>query len=406
MWAGNLKTALGSLRNAKARSLLTMLGIIIGVSSVITVVSLGEGLKHNIIGQVHSLGSDVLTVRPGKLVSTSSSRQSLNLLAFLSTSTLSEQDVSSLGKLPSVSFVVPVDFVTNSASGEGQQLDNISVLGTNSDLYDLLKPKIDAGAFIDKGNEADNVAVIGSAVATQLFGGSNPIGHTVSILGQDFIVRGALAPSAGGLISAQQSDLNSTIFLPFGPAKNLVGDKTNIIQILIKAKAGFSSDKVAADARQRLMQNRGGGEDFSVLQQRQLLELTSGVVNTATNFITGLAAVALLVGGIGIMDIMLVSVTERTREIGIRKAIGASNRQILSQFLIEGLALTIGGGFIGILVSLMIFGFLRLYTGLHPIITLPVMVLAVSISIIIGVVFSVIPALKAARKHPIDALRG
>lgn len=406
MWSGNLKTAIGSLRSAKWRSLLTMLGIIIGVSSVVTVVSLGEGLKQQVVGQINTLGSDVLTVRPGKLVSQSSARQSLNLLAFLSTSTLSEQDEATISKLPSVSAVAVVDFVTSSASSDGQQLDNVSVLGTGPELFDLLHPKIDSGAFFTKDNVADNVAVIGSGAATQLFGGSSPIGHSISILGQDFIVRGVLVPSAGGLISAQQSDLNQTIFLPLGPAKNLVSGRTNILQILAKAKPGINPDTAATDIRRILLQNRGGSEDFSVLKQQQLLDLTSGVVNTATGFTTGLAAVALLVGGIGIMDIMLVSVSERTREIGIRKAIGATNRQILSQFLIEGLVLTIGGGFIGILVSLIIFGFLRLYTGLHPVINAPVMILAVAVSVIVGIIFSVAPALKAARKNPIDALRG
>lgn len=406
MWSGNFKTAVGSLRSSKWRSLFTMLGIIIGVSSVVTVVSLGEGLKQQIVGQIQTLGSDVLTVRPGKLTSDHTGRQSLNLLAFLSTSTLSEQDVTTISKLPSVSTIAPVDFVTNSASSSDEQLDNVSVLGTNPDLYDLLRPKIDSGAFFNKDNAADNVAVIGSGVSAQLFSGSNAIGHSISVLGQDFIVRGVLAASAGGLISAQQSDLNQTIFLPFEPAKNLVGGHTNILQILVKAKAGVNPDSVATDIRHVMLQNRGGSEDFSVLKQQQLLDLTGGVVNTATGFTTGLAAVALLVGGIGIMDIMLVSVSERTREIGIRKAIGATNRQILNQFLTEGLVLTIGGGLIGILVSLIIFGFLRLYTGLHPVINAPVMILAVAVSIIVGVIFSVVPALKAARKHPIDALRG
>ena len=406
MWSGNLKTAIASLRSAKWRSLLTMLGIIIGVSSVVTVVSLGEGLKQQVVGQIHTLGSDVLTVRPGKLVSDGSARQSLNLLAFLSTSTLSEQDVSTIAKLPQVSTAVPINFVTNSAAAGGLQLDNVSVLGTDAQLNDLLQPKMDSGVFFSKENANDNVAVIGSTIAAQLYSGSNPLGHPISILGRDFIIRGVFAPSAGGLVTVQQSDLNSTVFLPFGPAKSLVDNRTNISQILIKAKPGVSPDTAVAEIRKVLLQNRGGSEDFSVLKQQQLLELTGKVVNKATGFVTGLAAVALLVGGIGVMDIMLVSVSERTREIGIRKAIGTTNRQILSQFLTEGLVLTIGGGFIGILVSLMIFGFLQLYTGLEPVINVSVMVLAVSVSIAVGIVFSVVPALKAARKHPIDALRG
>ena len=406
MWSGNLKTAIASLRSAKWRSLLTMLGIIIGVSSVVTVVSLGEGLKQQVVGQIHTLGSDVLTVRPGKLVSDGSARQSLNLLAFLSTSTLSEQDVLTVSKLPQVSTVVPINLVTNSAAGGEQQLDNVSVLGTDAQLNDLLRPKMDSGAFFTPENANDDVAVIGSTIAAHLYSGSNPLGHPISVLGRDFIIRGVFAPSAGGLVTIQQSDLNSTVFLPFGPAKKLVDNRTNISQILIKAKPGVNPDTAVAEIRKVLLQNRGGSEDFSVLKQQQLLELTGKVVNKATGFVTGLAAVALLVGGIGVMDIMLVSVSERTREIGIRKAIGATNRQILGQFLTEGLVLTIGGGFIGILVSLMIFGFLRLYTGLEPVINVSVMLLAVSVSIAVGIIFSVVPALKAARKHPIDALRG
>ena len=405
MLNGNVKTAIGSLRSAKWRSLLTMLGIIIGVSSVITVVSLGEGLKQQVVGQIHTLGSDVLTVRPGKLVSNHSTRQSLNLLAFLSTSTLSEQDVSSISKLPVVSSAIPIDFVTNSAGADNIQLDNISVLGTNTELNDLLHLQMDVGTFFGRENAGDNVAVIGSAVAAQLFSGTNPVGHSIGILGQDFVVRGVIVPSSGGLISAQQPDLNSTVFLPLAPAKNLAAGRVNISQILIKTKTGTDPDAAVSDVRKVLLQNRAGAEDFTVLKQQQLLNLAGNVVNTATGFITGLAAVALLVGGIGIMDIMLVSVSERTREIGIRKAIGATNHQILSQFLIEGLALTIGGGFIGIIVSLVIFGFLRLYTNLHPVINAPVMILAVSVSVAVGVIFSVAPALKAARKNPIDALR-
>ena len=406
MFSGNLKTAINSLRSAKWRSLLTMLGIIIGISSVVTVVSLGEGLKQQVVGQINTLGSDVLTVRPGKLVSDGSAKEKLNLLALLSTSTLSEQGVTSISKLPSVGAVVPIDFVTNSVSNDGQRLDNVSVLGTSAELNDILRPKIDFGGFFTKDNASDHVAVVGSAVAAQLFGDVNPIGHSVNVLGQDFVVRGAINPSAGGLISAQQADLNYTVFLPLEPAKSLVGGKVNISQILIRAKASVNPDVVVTDVQKTLLQNRGGAEDFTVLKQDQLLELTGGVVSTATGFITGLAAVALLVGGIGIMDIMLVSVSERTREIGIRKAVGATNRQILSQFLTEGLALTIGGGFIGIIVSLIIFTLLRLYTGLHPVINAPVMILAVVVSIVVGVIFSVAPALKAARKDPIVALRG
>jgi putative ABC transport system permease protein len=147
-------------------------------------------------------------------------------------------------------------------------------------------------------------------------------------------------------------------------------------------------------------------EDFTVLKQTELLNIAGSTVGVVTKFISAIAAVSLLVGGVSIMDIMWVSVSERTREIGIRKAIGATNRQILSQFLVEGSLLSVFGGLIGIIVSLIINLLLRLYTSLHPAITVPIMVLAVFISVVVGIIFSVAPALKAARKRPIDALRG
>lgn len=396
--------AVKSLRSAKWRSLLTMLGIIIGVSSVITVVSLGEGLKQQVVGQVNDISSDVLTVRPGKLVG--NSNQDLNLLAFFSTSTLSEQDVESISKLPSVGSVAPIDFVTNGVKADGRQLDNTAVLGTKAQLSELMQLKLDIGDFFSAESEKDNVAVIGAAVASELFQEVNPVGHSVNVLGQDFIIRGLIKPSGGGLVTAEQINLNYTVFLPLEPAKALVGGRVNIPQILIKTREGTEPDAAAAQVRQALVQNRGGTEDFTVLKQEQLLSLAGGAVNTATSFMTALATIALLVGGIGIMNIMLASVTERTREIGIRKAVGATNRQILSQFLTEGLALTITGGIIGILVSLAIFGLLRLYTGLQPVITLPVILIAVGVSVAIGIIFTVAPALKAARKDPIVALRG
>ena len=158
-------------------------------------------------------------------------------------------------------------------------------------------------------------------------------------------------------------------------------------------------------AIQNTLRRLHGNSDFSVLQQKQLLDVANSVINTATHFISTVAAISLLVGGIGIMDIMLVSVSERTREIGIRKAIGATNRQILNQFLVEGLVLSVTGGLIGVLASLAIDLGLKLYTNWHPALAWPMIVIAVVFSVLIGVIFSIIPAIKAAAKNPIEALR-
>ncbi len=404
MWNGNVKSAITALRQSKWRSLLTMMGIIIGVSSVVTVVSLGEGLKQQIVGQINSLGSNVITVRSGKLVS-GSTENSLNLLGFFSASTLTNKDVSAVSKLPSVQSVVPIDFVTNSAKTGGHEMDNLYVIGTSPDLPILLNQKVNYGDFFDDSQTGQNFAVIGSNVATRLFGELNPVGHSLVISGVNFTVEGVLAPSPGGLLSIAETDFNSAVFIPTTVANGLANGHTDLLQILAQSR-GSDLNGTVSDIQNALNQTHNGADDFTVLKQDQLLGLTSGVLNIFTAFISGIAAISLLVGGIGIMDIMLVSISERTREIGIRKAIGATNRQILNQFLVEGLALTLAGGFIGIILSLLINLGLRADTNLQPEITVWVMVLAVGVSVIVGIFFSVIPAFKAARKNPIDALRG
>jgi putative ABC transport system permease protein len=404
---GSLKTAIASLRESRWRSFFTMLGIIIGVTSVVTIVSLGEGLKQQIAGQINKLGSDVVTVRSGKLVNRSQGGDinSLNLLAFLSTSTLTNEDVDSLNKLKPVQAVVPINFVTSSARGDGTSSDNLFVVGTSYQMSDVLKHKVEFGDFFDQDNSDKNVAVIGSTVAHQLFKEINPVGQTIHVNGSDFIIHGVLDQSSGGLVSVVEIDFNSAVFIPNQAALDLTNDKSNILQILIKSNPG-QLDQTVSGARKVLLKNHHSQENFSILRQNELLDLAGNSVSTVTKFISAIAAVSLLVGGISIMDIMWVSVSERTREIVIRKAIGATNRQILNQFLIEGSLLSVFGGIVGIILSLIINGLLRLYTDLDPAITVPIMVLAVTISVAVGIIFSVAPALKAARKHPIDALRG
>jgi len=408
MWSGNLKTAIASLSRSKWRSFFTMLGIIIGISSVVTVVSLGEGLKQQIVGQINHLGRDVITVRSGNLVNRTANSEigSLNLLAFLSASTLTDQDATSLSHLPSVSAVAPMDFVTSSAKADGKQLNNLFVIGTTPDISQILPESVEYGDFFDQSGPDQKNAVIGSDVAQQLFGELNPVGQSLTISGRSFLVQGVLARSSVSLLSVAETDFNSAIFIPLQPAEELASGNNNILQILVKAKDVNNLDATVADVNRVLLSTHQGQNDFTVLKQYELLNIASGVINQLTGFIASIAAISLLVGGIGIMDIMLVSVSERTREIGIRKAVGATNRQVLNQFLVEGLVLSVGGGILGIAASLLIFGILRIYTNLQPVITVPVMVLAVGVSVAVGVIFSVVPALKAARKSPIDALRG
>lgn len=407
MFSGNVKSAVANLRSSKWRSLLTMMGVIIGITLVVTIVSLGEGLKNQIVGQVNQLGSDVLTVRSGKLVSRGASGEisNLNILAFLNSSTLTAKDVAALKNLSSVTDVAPIDFVTSNISSDSSEVNNAFVLGTTPALPSLLHQKLAYGDFFSDSDSDQKFAVIGSNIARKLYSELNPVGHTIIVAGQSYIIHGVLTSSSGGLLSVGETDFNSAVFINFEQAKSLTEGGTNILQILLRSKDS-NTDAAVSDVRKTLLESHQNNEDFTVLKQDELLSVANSVVDKLTGFISAIAAISLFVGGIGIMDIMLASVSERTREIGIRKAVGATNRQILNQFLVEGLALTIGGGLIGVIVSLLVYLILRLYTNFHPVITVPIMILAVLVSIAVGVIFSVIPALKAARKDPINALRG
>jgi putative ABC transport system permease protein len=402
MWSGNFKTSLASLRESRWRTTFTMLGIIIGISSVVTVVSLGEGLKQQITGQINQISPNVLTVRPGRLANTGSLA---SLYSFLSPSTLTPGDVNSLHSLSSVANVAPIEFVTSTVQDDKTQVDNAFVAGTSSNLAQVLNQHLDFGGFFTDDDQEQNFAVIGSDIAGKLFSEFNPVGETLHINGEEFVVRGVFAKSTGSLLSLSQADLNSSVFIPTSAAEALTKGRTNILQVFVKAKQDANIDAMVVQVNQKLTKDHGGGRDFTVLKHDQLLGVSNKLVDSATGFISAIAAISLLVGGIGIMNIMLVSVSERTREIGIRKALGATNRQILNQFLVEGLLLSIGGGIIGIAVSYLINLLLRLYTGWKPIISLPILFLAVAVSVAAGVVFSLAPAFQAARKDPIDALR-
>ena len=404
MWSGNLKTAVTNLRLNKWRSILTMMGIIIGVTSVVTVVSLGEGLKQQVVGQINQLGSDIITVRSGKLAN-GTSTSNLSIFSLWNASTLTDQDTAAIAKLPSVSGTVSFNYVTNSATGDSnKELDNISVIGTGSDMASILDKQVDYGSFFSSEQQNQNVAVIGTNIAQQMFDQLNPVGHSLQISGQYFVVVGVLAQSPTSLLSIAETDFNSAVFIPIPAAQSITKGHSNILQILAKSNGG-DINTTAGDIKAALYKTHNGANNFSVLKQDELLKLAGGVISVITEFISGIASIALVVGGIGIMDIMLASVSERTREIGIRKAVGATNRQIRSQFLIEGLTLSIAGGLIGVIVALTINITLRIYTNLQPIVSIPVVILATAVSLVIGVVFSVVPAVTAARKNPIDALR-
>jgi putative ABC transport system permease protein len=403
----NFRMAIGSLRSARLRSFLTMLGIIIGVASVVTTVSLGEGIKHQVSGQLNSLGSDLITVRPGKISEQGQGAAigSLNVFsAGLGSGSLSEADLQTVRQTSTIREAVPFSLISGVPSVEGHSFDKGLILATNGNVPELLNQKVEFGAFI-KDDESDRqVAVIGASAADAIFQEVAPIGKTMQIRGQDFIIRGVLEKTTTNPLTPGP-DFNNTIFIPYNIGKSLSGGTAPIYQILAKPTNPEHTQGAITDLTNNMKASHGGQEDFSVLDQKDNLKVTNEVVGLLTKLIGGIAAVSLLVGGIGIMNVMLVSVSERTREIGIRKAVGATTRQIRTQFLIEAVVLSVWGATIGLLIAGFVNIALRVSTHFEPVITWQVVAIAAGVSVLVGVIFGAAPAFKAARKDPIEALR-
>lgn len=403
MARGDIKLAVASLRSTRWRSFLTMLGIIIGIVSVVTTVSLGEGIKRQVASQITSMGKDVVIVRSGVSQSNNPSLGSSSLFSNISTTALSDDDISVLGQIPNVSAVVPVAAANGIAVVDGQSLPGGTVIATSPEFPQAVNQNVEFGGYFTGGEETRHVVVIGKRVAEQLFKENVPIGRTLQIRGQDFIVRGVFEEFNTGTL--QSTDFNRAVFIPYPVAKELTGGVVPISNVIIKTNSAAAVVQVTRDAKERLKNAHSGQVDFTIVTQNDNLASATKTVNLITQFVAAIAGISLLVGGIGIMNIMLVSVTERTREIGIRKALGATNRQILNQFLIEAAVLSIVGGMIGVVIALLVNYGLRISTDLNPVITIPVVVVATGVSWVVGIVFGVAPAVKAAQKDPIESLR-
>lgn len=404
---GNMKIALASVRSNKWRSLLTMLGIIIGIVSVVTVVGIGEGVKHQIAQQINHFGKDLITVRPG-YVPTSASRHSLTntdlLFGLNSVNGLNDHDLQTVQKSSHVRIAAPLSLVPGTVATADRQLTNSLVLGTNANLQEALNQSVQYGDFLDADSEDQNVAVIGHGVASSLFNDNVPLGQHFTFRGETFIVRGMFSAFQGTPLSPA-SNFNEAIFIPFQTAERLTGNGAQMYTILAKPDRPANTAAAIKFIQDNLYQAHGNQRDFSVLNSQQSVEASGNVLSLLTTLIAGVAAISLLVGGVGIMNIMLVSVTERMHEIGVRKAIGATNRQILNQFLAEAMVLSVSGGVLGIAASLLVDLLLRVYTSFKPVISWQAVVIATVVSVAIGLVFGTAPAAKAASKDPIQALR-
>lgn len=401
----HMRMALGSINASKTRSFMTMFGVIISVASVITIVGLGHGLRNQVSKQITKLGSNLIIVQPGKRGGGAVNLQSLQSVSNTGSGILTEQDLASASKIPDISQLSPVTTIAGLPIYEERTMTNAVIVGASESLPEIIDKKIEYGSYFSREDLNNNYATIGRDVAEELFNENVPIGKAFTIRGVEFIVQGVFEKTPVTPLSPSVN-FNSAIVIPYQKAKEISAGSLQINQMLITAKNSEITADVSKNIHSALMINHGGQEDFSVLRQEETLAISDEVFNQLTVFIGGAAIIALVVGGIGIMNIMFATVSERTREIGIRKAIGATNRQIVSQFIVEAVTLSASGGVVGIIMSLIVIAAIRSTTNLEPAIVLPVVGGAFLVSVSVGIISGILPALKAARKDPIESLRG
>jgi putative ABC transport system permease protein len=378
----------------KARSALTMLGVIIGVAAVILLVAIGTGVQGEITGQIEGLGSNLLFIVPGQYSGGMGGDQAPPARRL----TMEEADLIAR-KVEGISAVVPV-LQGGATIKAGNRSMRVVVAAGNEQGTEVFASTLAGGRHYRRSEVqvAARVCSLGSRVAETLFPGKDPVGQRVSINGQRFTVIGHYESLGGGL----SGDQDSQVYIPVTTAQRLFG--VNFINtIVVKAATADDVERVKAEIRRVLTPRYG--EEFTVFTQEQTLGLLSDLLGTLTYMLAGIAGISLLVGGIGIMNIMLVSVTERTREIGIRKAVGARTYDILSQFVIEAVALSVLGGTIGIALGWSGAVAMARFTPVPTDVTPWAVALAFFFSAGVGVFFGVYPAWKASRLDPIVALR-
>jgi len=395
------KSALISILRNKLRSFLTTLGVIIGVLSVILLTSIGNGLTVFVEEQFENLGSNLLIISPGEIVSEEGGFNPDAAALSLTTSKLSEKDVDNLKRAGyPLSAVAPViegsiDIRTEQGKRKGYSL------ATTPDYSVLRNTKAVSGRFFSDSDVTGNrkVAVIGNKIKEKLFAGVDPVGASLTINRVRFEVIGVAEKKSSGSFGGP--DIDSTVYIPISTARSALSqDKVSYILVQAADKTSIERGK---ERIKEIMSKRLQEEDFSVTDQSEILKTIQTILSTLTVGLAGIAAISLVVGGIGIMNIMLVAVSERTREIGLRKALGATPNNILVQFLIEAVVLSTLGGIIGIILGILGATAITAFFPATP--ALNSILLAFGVSFTTGVIFGVFPARKAASLSPIEALR-
>jgi putative ABC transport system permease protein len=399
LW-NSLLLAWRSIRRNLLRSFLTVLGIVIGVSAVITMVTLGQGATRAVQDQIAGLGSNLLQVRPGQRLGAGMGAAGAPAFAEADVQAIATQLGGIRAVAPEVRRGVTVVYAARNWS--------TSVTGTTNAYFETSNWRLAAGRKFEEHEERAGAAVcvIGATVRRELFGAADPLGLQIRVKDFSCEVIGLLASKGQGAFGTDQDDM---ILLPLRTVQRRVAGSTRVNTLLVSMKEGSDAQGVKANLTQLLRERRhlaeGEDDDFNVLDTRQIAETLSGTTQIMTTLLGAVAAVSLLVGGIGIMNIMLVSVTERTREIGVRLAIGALEREVLLQFLIEAVVLAALGGLVGVALAAIASVVLAQVMGVPFLFNAGINLLALGFSAAIGVIFGYFPARRAAQLDPIEALR-
>lgn len=406
-WLETLRTGLDAVRTHRLRSGLTVVGIMIGIAAVILTVGLGQGAQNQVASEINALGTNLLTITPGSSTSSSGIRE-----GFGSASTLIEADATALQSktvAPDIKAAAPVASSSESLTA-GSSSWTSTVNGTTPTWETVRNRSVTQGRFIDDQDVTDGsaVAVLGSTTASELFKGVDPVGETVKVDGVPFTVIGVLN-SVGSSSTSSSSNQDDQVVVPITTATQRLFGSSTLSSILVQATSSSTLSAAYQEADTELLALHGistsSDADFTITSESSLVSTSTSVDRTLTILLGGIAGISLLVGGIGVMNIMLVSVTERIREIGLRKALGATPKLIRRQFLLEASVLGLTGGALGALLAVLGTILLPHAIGYPISLSATASVGALLVAIAIGLVFGVYPASRAARLAPIDALR-
>lgn len=398
----HLKLARTSIQENRTRSFLTCLGIAIGVASIILILSLMGSISQLIAGQVKNIGANLIVVRPKSTKDiVTGVIEELTASNSYQKSNLTLKDIGIISELENITAVAPIAISTNTVVTDKNQINSVVVLGTQEDFIKIQPLDLKYGSFINENSE--NTVVVGHMLSLKLFNTMNAVGKTLTLMGEKFIVSGVLSQVEES-INFSNVDFDNTLIMNIG-ALDKVSGSTQIQQINIKTKNTASLIDVTKNIQKNLMEYKKGENNFMVISGKQITHPASSLFSVVSSMLALVAGISLVVGGIGVMNIMLVSVAERTHEIGVRKAVGASSQNILMQFLFEALILSLMGGVLGLVLGYMLAFFISIMTPFKPYISVEIILMTFLTTLIVGVLFGIYPALKAATKNPIDSLK-